>query len=86
MLPLRKYMEYFEFPLFEKVFFDKLNPEYVEQFRRVVWPESGLHHLLDTYFEFPDFKTDEASMLLYVNMKRYLRQEWLLQILSGSKR
>ena len=60
----------FEFPLYEKVFFEKLNPEYRDQFKKVTWPDSGLHYLLDTYFEFPDYKTDEASLLLFDNMKR----------------
>ena len=60
----------FEFPLFEKEFFKKLNPEFREQFSKVKWPDKGLHYLLDTLYEFPDYKTDEASLLLYENMKR----------------
>ena len=60
----------FEFPLFQKEFFKKLDPNFREQFEQVQWPESGLHYLLDTFYEFPDYKTDEASMLLFDNMKR----------------
>eukprot|EP00829_Urostomides_striatus_P019893 TRINITY_DN799_c0_g1_i4.p1 TRINITY_DN799_c0_g1~~TRINITY_DN799_c0_g1_i4.p1 ORF type:complete len:912 (-),score=186.10 TRINITY_DN799_c0_g1_i4:38-2773(-) len=60
----------FEFPLFQKEFLNKLHPDYKNQFANVKWAESGLHYLLDTFYEFPDYKTDEASMLLFDNMKR----------------
>eukprot|EP00830_Metopus_es_P000330 TRINITY_DN10366_c0_g1_i1.p1 TRINITY_DN10366_c0_g1~~TRINITY_DN10366_c0_g1_i1.p1 ORF type:complete len:1182 (+),score=213.41 TRINITY_DN10366_c0_g1_i1:2-3547(+) len=61
---------FFEFHLFKAEFFNKINPEYKEQFLKVKWDDKSYHHLLDTLYEYPDYKTDEASFLLFDNMKR----------------
>jgi len=58
----------YEFFLFRKKFLEMLRPIYVEQFKNLDWTKNR-YFLLDTHYEYPDFKTDEASLLLYENME-----------------
>ncbi len=60
----------FEFKNYLPQFFAMLNPDYKGQFEKVKWDDKSYHYLLDTLYEYPDFKTDDASLLLYDNMRR----------------
>ncbi len=60
----------FEFKNYvSNVFTPKLNPAYKAQFAGVTWTDKSYYYLLDTLYEYPDYITDPASLLLYDNMK-----------------
>jgi hypothetical protein len=59
----------FEVPIFLQYFYKYLKDVYKKQFSSVSWTDKSYYHLLDTYFEYPDYQTDDSSVLLYNNMK-----------------
>ena len=59
----------YEFSKFRVKFMEMLDERYKDQFKNVQWNDKLYIYILDTHHEYPDFKTDEASALLYDNMK-----------------
>ena len=60
----------YEFAFFKDEFMKRINPIYKEQFANIKWNDKDYHNLLDTHHEYPDYKTDPASVLLYSNMMK----------------
>jgi len=60
----------YEFSLFRKEFKNLLQEVYKNEFDDVSWSDKDYRHLLDSYYEYPDYKTDEASVLLFDNMMK----------------
>jgi len=59
----------FEFSEYRKEFLSTINQIYRDQFSSIKWEDKSYYYLLDTYYEYPDFITDESSVFLYENMR-----------------